>query len=119
MHGKDAVIEEILDWRPFDYVTLTNQLPIPGTPKITTTLAFIERPNGTTRIEFRVGKPKPKDRTFVDQAGEDYQKQVAENIARLRLMLEGREASVAVIDEPPMLPTQERFLTEPVHSHKH
>ena len=21
MHGKDAVIEEILDWRPYDYVT--------------------------------------------------------------------------------------------------
>jgi uncharacterized protein YndB with AHSA1/START domain len=119
MHGKDAVIEEILDWRPFDYVTMTNQLPIPGTPKITTTLAFIDRPNGATRIEIRVGKPKPRDRAFVDQAGAEYRRQVTENIARLRLMLEGREASVAVIDEPPMLPTQERFLTEPVRSHKH
>ena len=30
LHGKDAVIEDILDWRPFDYVTQTALLPIPG-----------------------------------------------------------------------------------------
>ena len=30
LHGKDAVIEDIVDWRPFDYVTLTALLPIPG-----------------------------------------------------------------------------------------
>ena len=40
MHGKDAIIEDILDWRPFDYVTLTALLPIPGAPKILMTYAF-------------------------------------------------------------------------------
>jgi hypothetical protein len=30
LHGKDAVIEDIVDWRPFDYATLTALLPIPG-----------------------------------------------------------------------------------------
>ena len=30
LHGKDAVIEDIVDWRPFDYVTLTALLPIPA-----------------------------------------------------------------------------------------
>jgi hypothetical protein len=30
MHGKDAVIEDILDWRPFDHITLTTLLPVPG-----------------------------------------------------------------------------------------
>ena len=29
-------------------------------------------------------------------------------------MLEGQQASVAVIDEPPLMPSSERFLTEPV-----
>ena len=30
MHGKDAIIEELLDWRPFDYFTLSALLPMPG-----------------------------------------------------------------------------------------
>ena len=30
MHGKDAIIEDILDWRPFDHITLTTLLPVPG-----------------------------------------------------------------------------------------
>ncbi len=30
LHGKDAVIEDIVDWRPFDYVTLTALLADPG-----------------------------------------------------------------------------------------
>jgi uncharacterized protein YndB with AHSA1/START domain len=116
MHGKDAVIEEILDWRPFDYVTLTSQLPVPGTPKITTTFAFLDGPNGSTRIEIRVGRPKPKDLAFVNQAGVEYKAQVTKSMATLRLMLEGRQASVAVIDEPPLLPGKERFLTEPLRA---
>jgi hypothetical protein len=29
-------------------------------------------------------------------------------------MLEGEQAPVAVIDEPPLMPWNERFLTEPV-----
>ena len=33
MHGKDAIIEDILDWRPFDYVTQTALLPIPAPRK--------------------------------------------------------------------------------------
>ena len=34
MDGKDAVIEDILDWRPNDHITLTTLLPAPGAPKI-------------------------------------------------------------------------------------
>ena len=32
MHGKDAVIEEILDWRPYDYVTDRTVLATPAGP---------------------------------------------------------------------------------------
>ena len=32
MHGKDAVIEEILDWRPYDYVTDRTILETPTGP---------------------------------------------------------------------------------------
>ncbi len=30
MHGKDAVVEEILDWRPYDYVTDRTILATPA-----------------------------------------------------------------------------------------
>jgi uncharacterized protein YndB with AHSA1/START domain len=120
MHGKDAIIEEVLDWRPFDYVTQNVQLPIPGAPKVTVTYAFIERPNAGTHVEMRIGKPKPKDQAFFDQIGPSLRENVTASFANLRLMVEGSAASVAVIDEPPMLPTQERFLTEPVRAeHAH
>ena len=41
MHGAAAIIEEVLDWRPFDYLTLTTLLPIPGAPKVLMTYAFL------------------------------------------------------------------------------
>ena len=47
MHGKDAIIEEVLDWRPFDYFTVSTLLPIPGAPKILITHAMQDRPDGT------------------------------------------------------------------------
>ena len=67
LHGKDAVIEDIVDWRPFDYVTLTALLPIPGAPKILFSYTFEERDDGGTHFEFRVAKPKPKDLPFYER----------------------------------------------------
>src|SRR3954454_4206212 len=40
IHGKDAIVEEVLDWRPFEYVTSRSLLPIPGVPKLLNTFAF-------------------------------------------------------------------------------
>ena len=116
MHGKDAIIEEVLDWRPVDYLTVSNLLPIPGSPKVVTTYAMADRPDGTTHLEIRVGKPKPKDQAFVDQVGAKFKEDITKAIGDLRLMLEGRQSPVAVIDEPPLMPSNERFLTEPVKS---
>lgn len=116
MHGKDAIIEETLDWRPPDYFTISILLPMPGTPKIVMTRALQERPNGITRVEMRVAKPKPKDKDFVDQIGQVFAGNLTKAIANLRPMLEGQPTSSAVIGEPPLLPTSERFLTEPVKS---
>jgi uncharacterized protein YndB with AHSA1/START domain len=116
MHGKDAIIEEVLDWRPVDYLTVSNLLPIPGSPKVVTTYALEDRPDGTTHLEIRVGKPKPKDKDFVDQVGAKFKEDITKAIGNLRLMLEGQQASVAAIDEPPLMRSNERFLTEPVKS---
>lgn len=32
MHGKDVVLEEILDWQPGVSITSRSRMPIPGTP---------------------------------------------------------------------------------------
>src|SRR6185503_2498220 len=34
IHGKDAIVEEILDWRPPEYYTFDFKVPIPGAPMI-------------------------------------------------------------------------------------
>jgi uncharacterized protein YndB with AHSA1/START domain len=114
MHGKDAIIEELLDWRPFDYFTLSAQLPIPGAPKVVMTRALEERPDGTTHLEMRIAKPKAKDKAFLDQVAPKFADDVTKGIATLRQLLEGQQPSVAVIDEPALKSSSERFLTEPV-----
>ncbi len=57
MHGEDAVVEEILDWRPYDYVTDMTILETPDGPvKVPHTIEF-EPIAGGTRIHFRFGPP--------------------------------------------------------------
>jgi len=65
-------------------------------------------------MEFRVAKPKPKDMAFDDQIGPKFAEDLTKAIETLRRMLEGQQTSIAVIDEPPLMPSNERFLTEPV-----
>jgi hypothetical protein len=56
-HGKDAVIEEILDWRPYDYVTDRTVIETPDKPlKFTHTIEFEPTPAGT-RIHMRYSPP--------------------------------------------------------------
>jgi hypothetical protein len=60
MHGKDAVIEEILDWRPYDYVTDRTILDTPGGPvKVLHTIELEPLTTGTL-IHLRFGAPKTK-----------------------------------------------------------
>ena len=48
MHGKDTSIEELLDWRPYDYFTYRNTVPTPlGQVRFLVTTAFEGHPSGT------------------------------------------------------------------------
>jgi hypothetical protein len=111
-----AIVEQVLDWRPSDYFTVSTLLPIAGAPKIMMTHGFQDRANGATHIEMRVAKPKPKDQAFVDQAGAKFKENITKAIENLCLMLECQQSSLSVIDEPPLIASSERFLTEPVKS---
>jgi hypothetical protein len=60
MHGKDAVIEEILDWRPYDYVTDRTILATPGGPlRVLHTIELEPTTTGTT-IHMRYAPPRTK-----------------------------------------------------------
>ena len=113
MHGKDAIIEEVLDWRPFDYFTVGISLPVPNAPKIVMTRAVKDASDGASVLEMRVAVPKPEHKDFVDQAGAKFAANMTSAIEKLRQMLEGRQASIAVIDEP-LMSSEGRFLSEPV-----
>jgi uncharacterized protein YndB with AHSA1/START domain len=115
MHGPHAIIEDVIDWRPFDYLTLTTLLPMPGAPKVLMTYAFSESAGGGTHIEIRVAKPKPKDKAFLEQVGPEFHKNITNEVATLRGMLEGKQG-VADVEEPALPLSGERFLTQPVHA---
>jgi len=116
MHGPHAIIEEVINWRPFDYLTLTTLLPMPDAPKVLMTYAFSESAGGGTHIEIRVAKPKPKDQAFLAQVGPEFQKNITSEVATLRLMLEGQQGAAAGVEEPALPVSGERFLTQPVQA---
>jgi uncharacterized protein YndB with AHSA1/START domain len=116
MHGEAANIEETLDWRPVDYFTASILLPVPGAPRIVMTRALLDGPNGTTHLELRVAKPKPKDKAFVEGAAAKFAERMTKAIAGLRSMVEGAQPAVGEVEEPPLKPSTGRFLTEPVKS---
>ena len=115
LHGKDAVIEDIVDWRPFDYVTLTALMPIPGAPKILFSYTFEERGDSGTHFEFRVAKPKPKDMPFYERVRPTVEADFTAGFDILRTMVAERAAASAIEDEPPLPVLRERFATEPLN----
>ena len=58
MHGKDAVIEEILDWRPYDYVTDRTILATPGGPLRLLHTIELEPTTEGTIVHMRFGPAK-------------------------------------------------------------
>ena len=67
-HGKDASIEELLDWRPYDYFTYRNTVPTPmGPVRFLATTEFEPTPTGTM-LHYRFAAPKtPKERAIMEQ----------------------------------------------------
>jgi hypothetical protein len=73
MHGKDAVVEEILDWRPYDYVTDRTILDTPAGPlKFMHTIEFEPTASGTT-VHMRYALPTSRrNRDLAQQVAQAY-----------------------------------------------
>ena len=105
MHGKSAVVEEILDWRPYDYLTYRITLPTPmGLIRFVTTTEFEPAPGGTI-LHQRLAAPKtPKERAIMEQIVPSIAEAVRTSTTHLIELLDeelerrGRDA----IEEPPL-----------------
>lgn len=119
IHGKDAIVEEVLDWRPYDYVTYRSQMPIPGVPKLLNTFAFEDLGDGRTRLEMRFGRPRSaKDRAIAMGILPMIQASVDAGLAALRPLIEedaaARRAAAASVAEPQLPSSTGRNLREPI-----
>lgn len=57
VHGKNVVLEEILDWRPFDYYTLEVKPPMPMLKPFRVTFELEDGADGTRVTEYQVPAP--------------------------------------------------------------
>jgi hypothetical protein len=55
-HGKESTVHDIVDWRPFDYVTWHIRLPMGAIVRQTAELTPLE--NGGTHLSLRCAKPE-------------------------------------------------------------
>jgi uncharacterized protein YndB with AHSA1/START domain len=93
VHGKDAVVEEIRDWRPFDYFTVDAVLPMPMLGPLRVTTELEETPTGTRVTERLLPSRRLMSRLAFLFFKRMYLKFGAEGYAKLAAMLE-----VAVAD---------------------
>ena len=94
MHGKDAVVEEILDWRPYDYVTDLTILDTPGgTVKLPHTIEFEPVPTGTN-IHYRFAAPKSrKEQGLAAKIGSGFGPALESAMPKLLELLEAEMAA--------------------------
>ena len=103
----------MLDWRPFDYLTLTTLLPAPDAPKILMSYAFLETPGDGTRVEIRIAGPKPKDKGFLEHAAGVFHQHITAEAADLARLLQAKRGAAPTVEEPALPQSADRFLHPP------
>jgi hypothetical protein len=114
IHGRDAIIEEILDYRPYEHITTRSQLPAPGAPKLTSSQVLTALPDGGTRIEFRLARARPKDRAAVEAIVPMIEGMVHHGAETLRPLLAAAAAERVESEPVDVRGGDGRFLSEPL-----
>ena len=118
MHGKDAIIEEVVDWEPIDHVTYRSLLPVPGAPKLLNTFQLSDLGDGRTHLEFRLARPRAKkDRAAADSLVAMLNTTIMRDFAALESVVAAAApgASGAELPAEPDLPVSRgRMVTEPI-----
>ena len=90
VHGRGAITEEILDWRPLDYYTQRIILPMLG-PWIQT-YEFRALGEDATELQIRIQRLRGKQRLLWPLMRRSLTKGMGENANRLRKILQEQEA---------------------------
>lgn len=117
MHGKDAIIEEVVDWQPYEHVTYRSLLPIPDVPKLLSTYLFTDLGDGRTRVELRFGKPRSaKDRAVAMPLLPMIDEMVTDGLAHLGPIVEAaaREVEATASPEPDVPTGHARNIRQPI-----
>jgi hypothetical protein len=103
MHGTEAVIEEILDWRPYDYWSNRSTINTPSGPiKMLSTVELEPTASGTT-IHFRYASPKTaKERAVFQGLAPMYEGIFKASTASMISQLEAELADRRI--DPPLEP---------------
>ena len=118
-HGKGASIEELLDWRPYDYFTFRNTVPTPmGQIRFLATTEFEPTPSGTI-IRMRMAAPQTRKERFLARLARPMlerglrvsRDRLVEQLA-VELELRGRDA----LDEPDLPPARTDGVLAPLES---
>jgi len=120
VHGKDAIVEEILDWQPPDYFTMRWLMPIPNAPKVRSMYTLVATPDGT-HVTMRLERPRStKDRAFLDAMLPQLAPMFQAGIESLGPLLADEMAKRATeakgTPEPDVPASAARFLAPPVDS---
>jgi hypothetical protein len=96
MHGKSAIIEEVLDWRPYDYFTYRYTVATAmGPVRFVATTEFEPTPGGTI-LHQRFAAPKtPREPAIMEQIASSMEEALIRLIEQLDEELErrGRDAT--------------------------
>jgi hypothetical protein len=105
LHGKEASIEELLDWRPYDYYTFRNTTPTPHGPiHFLMTTEFEPTADGTI-LHQRIGAPEtPEERAVAEQMLPWLDEVMEASHAQLLAQVEAEMRERGVAQEEPALP---------------
>lgn len=118
IHGKDMIIEEVLDWQPYDHVSYRTLLPIPNVPKLVNTFLFEGLDDGRTRVEVRVARLRGARELAIQEAirpGLDHT--FNEGLAALARVIDeftAHQADDALAPEPEVPGSLGRNVREPI-----
>ncbi len=105
MHGPEAVIEEILDWRPYDYLTDRTTMNTPAGPvKFLSTMEFEPTITGTI-LHFRFSAPKTaREREMLLQMAPGFEAMFEQGRKDLAAQIDAELATRRANGEEPALP---------------
>jgi uncharacterized protein YndB with AHSA1/START domain len=105
MHGPEAIVEEILDWRPFDYLTVrSTQPPAMGAFKFVMTYELEPTTTGTI-LHALIERPRGQhDRQMLEQVGPFMAEQFTKGISLMLAEIDGEAASAPIAPAEPALP---------------